>query len=167
MLNSKACEGQQGFLLAEVLTAIAIGLVISLLLGPTFSRYETYLARMQLWGAARELAADLNTLQQRALFQAGEDEEADGKESLSVSNLLDGYAISRQGKEIRRVSFSKEGAGAVYFTSSSPMKLHFGPEGSPVLPGSSNCYKLVHKAQANLAINVRIQPVTGRVVISE
>ena len=47
------------------------------------------------------------------------------------------------------------------------MKMHFGPEGSPVLPGYSSCYKLVHKAQADLAINVRIQPVTGRVVISE
>lgn len=167
MLNSKACEHQQGFLLAEVLTAVAIGLVISLLLGPTFSRYEEYLARLQLKGAARELAADLNTLQQRALFQAGKDEEADGKERLSVLEQLDGYVISRQGKEIRRVSFREAGAGAVYFTSSSPMKMHFGPEGSPVLPGYSSCYKLVHKAQADLAINVRIQPVTGRVVISE
>lgn len=162
MSNTEQADSRRGFMLAEIVAAVAIGLCISLLLGPTFSRYETYLAKMQLRGAARELAADLNALQQRALFRASSDTEM-----LMVTGKKDGYKIILRDDVFRRVNFGEEGVGPVYFTVNAPRAVYFGKEGSPVFSGSSNYYKLVHKAQSDLAITVSVQPVTGRVVVCE
>lgn len=152
-------QNQKGFLLTEFICAVAVGLVLILFIGYAGNAGHKYTAKIQLRGAARELAANIGSLQHQALFC-----QASGQERLFVQDDFAGYVIVRRNQVIRKVDFSQGSFSRIRFANVTLKKIWFQNEGAPVYNGN---FVLTHKDQEALKIKVGVQPVTGRIVITE
>lgn len=148
-------NNQQGFLLVEVLAVAAILLLLTGVLLPRSDAYTTHCAKMQVRAGASLLAADMRKLQQQALFGEGEQRY--------IRSLSSGYDFYERGKRIKQVRFADNGWDLVL---SWPRRFNvqFGVNGGPSATGT---WVLRHKGLSNFSCTVAVQPVTGRIVISE
>ncbi len=139
----------------EVLVvAVVVALVAGMLL-PKSDAYVKHCAQMQVRNAANLLAADMRKLQQQALFGEGEQRY--------LRSLSSGYDFYERGKKVRQVRFADNGWNVVL---SWPVRFNvqFGVNGAPSATGS---WVLTHGNLKNFSCTVAVQPVTGRVVVSE
>lgn len=146
---------EQGFLLVEVLAVAAILILLTGVLLPKSDGYTRQCAKMQVRTAANLLAADMRKLQQQALFGDGEQRY--------LRSLSSGYDFYERGKKIKQVRFTDYGWDLVL---SWPQRFNvqFGVNGGPSATGT---WVLRHKQLTDFSCTVAVQPVTGRIVISE
>ncbi len=114
--------------------------------------------RMQVRAAAAVLALDIRAEQRQAMFE-------DGILNRHISVLADneGYAFYKNRKVVGKINFALKGCEGVYFARKIA-QAQFTNTGSPSATGS---YELRHRKLEGFNCTVAIQPVTGRVVITE
>lgn len=146
---------QSGFLLVEVLAVAAVLVLAAGMLLPQSLAYRKYFAKLEVRAAANLLAADMRRLQQQALFGEGEQRY--------LRSQVNGYDFIVQGKKVKQVRFADNGWNV---TLSWPKRFNvqFGVSGSPAASGT---WVLKHDELQNFSCTVAVQPVTGRIVVSE
>lgn len=148
-------ERQRGFVLLEAALAAACLLCIC---AAGLQQYH-YKAQVRL--AADILAADIRQLQQETMFSC-----AKYSKTLYVSSDKQSYSIylsSRNSPLCKKVAFVELGCTDVYF-SQQLQSISFYFNGSPKSSGS---YVLKHKQLKGFDCRISLQPVTGRVTVTE
>jgi type II secretory pathway pseudopilin PulG len=146
---------QAGFLLIEVLAVVALLVVLAGVLLPQSVAYSKQYARWQVRAVANLLAADMRKLQQQALFGEGEQRY--------LRSLSSGYDYYLKGKKVKQVRFADYGWN-VELTWPKRFNVQFGVNGGPTYSGT---WVVQHSEFAGVSCTVAVQPVTGRIVVSE
>jgi type II secretory pathway pseudopilin PulG len=152
---AKHLNKQAGFLLIEVLAVVALVGVLAGVLLPQSVAYSKQYARLQVQAAANLLAADMRKLQQQALFGEGEQRY--------LRSLSSGYDYYLKGKKVKQVRFADYGWN-VELTWPKRFNVQFGVNGGPTYSGT---WVVQHSGFAGVSCTVAVQPVTGRIVVSE
>lgn len=147
----------KGFLTLEVLVAAAlIALTANLATVPSKAYLAQY-QRLQVRTAAHRLAADLRSMQQKALFGLT------NTDSFHVSTNGEGYYITtKEGNNT--ISFATLGCDGVYFAQAISNPLRYTAIGAPSATGS---FVLKHRQNANFSCAITIQVASGRVDLNE
>lgn len=148
-------NSQKGFSLLEVLAVAAVLAVLTSMLLPQSLVYTKQLAKLEVRAAANLLAADMRKLQQQALFGEGEQRY--------LRSLSSGYDFYLRGKKVGEVRFADNGWDVV-LSWPKRFNVQFGVNGAPAATGT---WVLRHGKEAGISCTVAVQPVTGRIVISE
>ena len=152
---AKHLNKQAGFLLVEVLAVVALlGILVGVLL-PQSVGYSKHYARLQVRAAANLLAADMRKLQQQSLFGEGEQRY--------LRSLSSGYDYYLKGKKVKEVRFADYGWN-VELTWPKRFNVQFGVNGGPTYSGT---WVVQHSKISGVCCTVAVQPVTGRIVVSE
>ena len=142
-------RNNSGFTLVEILLYISFyGLVMALLI-PCAEGIIKVDNRLEMEGFCQRLAAEVTALQQAALWGAG------------LQNKLTVY---REGKIVKKVRLQEIGQGSLYFYSPNTSIIRFSAEGAPQVYFS---VLIKNRRQPQLVKKFEVQPVTGRVVVSE
>ena len=152
---AKHLNNQAGFLLIEVLAVVALLGVLAGVLLPQSVAYSKQYARLQVRAAANLLAADMRKLQQQALFGEGEQRY--------LRSLSSGYDYYLKGKKVKQVRFADYGWN-VELTWPKRFNAQFGVNGGPTYSGT---WVVQHSEFTGISCTVAVQPVTGRIVVSE
>ena len=151
----KRLNKQAGFLLVEVLAVVALlGILVGVFL-PQSVGYSKHYARLQVRAASNLLAADMRKLQQQALFGEGEQRY--------LRSLSSGYDYYLKGKKVKEVRFTDYGWN-VELTWPKRFNVQFGVNGGPTYSGT---WVVQHSEISGISCTVAVQPVTGRIVVSE
>ena len=146
---------QGGFLLIEALAVVVLlGLVVASLL-PQSVGYSKIYAKLEVRAAANLLATDMRKLQQQSMFGEGEQRY--------MRSLSSGYDFYVRGKKVEQVRFADYGWNVV-LSWPKRFNVQFGVNGSPTASGT---WILRHAEKSEYGYVVAVQPVTGRVVVSE
>ena len=146
---------ERGFLLVEVLAVSVILIFLTGILLPQSDGYVKHCAKMQVRAAASILASDMRKLQQQALFGDGEQRY--------LRSLSSGYDFYVRGRKVEQVRFADYGWNVV-LSWPKRFNVQFGVNGSPTASGT---WILRHAEKSEYGYVVAVQPVTGRVVVSE
>ena len=152
---AKRLNKQAGFLLVEVLAVVALLGVLASVLLPQSASYSKHYARLQVRAAANLLAADMRKLQQQTLFGEGEQRY--------LRSLSSGYDYYLKGKKVKEVRFANYGWN-VELTWPKRFNVQFGVNGGPTYSGT---WVVQHSEVSGISCAVAVQPVTGRIVVSE
>ena len=152
---AKRLNKQAGFLLVEVLAVVALLGILAGVLLPQSVSYSKHYARLQVRAAANLLAADMRKLQQQSLFGEGEQRY--------LRSLSSGYDYYLKGKKVKEVRFSDYGWN-VELTWPKRFNVQFGVNGGPTYSGT---WVVQHSKISGVSCTVAVQPVTGRIVVSE
>ena len=151
----KRLNKQAGFLLVEVLAVVALLGILAGVLLPQSVGYSKHYARLQVRAAANILAADMRKLQQQSLFGEGEQRY--------LRSLSSGYDYYLKGKKVKEVRFTDYG-WHVELTWPKRFNVQFGVNGGPTYSGT---WVVQHSEISGISCTVAVQPVTGRIVVSE
>ena len=151
----KRLNKQAGFLLVEVLAVVALLGILAGVLLPQSIGYSKHCARLQVRAAANLLAADMRKLQQQSLFGEGEQRY--------LRSLSGGYDYYLKGKKVKEVRFTDYGWN-VELTWPKRFNVQFGVNGGPTYSGT---WVVQHSEISGISCTVAVQPVTGRIVVSE
>ena len=146
---------QAGYLLVEVLAVVALLGILAGVLLPQSVSYSKHYARLQVRAAANLLAADIRKLQQQSLFGEGEQRY--------LRSLSSGYDYYLKGKKVKEVRFTDYGWN-VELTWPKRFNVQFGVNGGPIYSGT---WVVQHSEISGISCTVAVQPVTGRIVVSE
>ena len=152
---AKRLNKQAGFLLVEVLAVVALLGILAGVLLPQSVGYSKHYARLQVRAAANLLAADMRKLQQQSLFGEGEQRY--------LRSLGSGYDYYLKGKKVKEVRFADYGWN-VELTWPKRFNVQFGVNGGPTYSGT---WVVQHSEFRGVSCMVAVQPVTGRIVVSE
>ena len=152
---AKYLNKQAGFLLVDVLAVVALLGVLASVLLPQSASYSKHYARLQVRAAANLLAADMRKLQQQTLFGEGEQRY--------LRSLSSGYDYYLKGKKVKEVRFADYG-WKVELTWPKRFNVQFGVNGGPTYSGT---WVVQHSEVSGISCKVAVQPVTGRIVVSE
>ena len=147
-----------GFIFLDILTAcVLLGAAAAMLMLGGNGWLRQYHHR-QLTQAAEVLTADIRLLQRQSLFD-------DGTLNRQIRFMTDksGYAFYADRKVVRKVYFSDFGCGKVRVDNKLAY-VQYSNNGSPSLTGN---IILRHENLPNNSCILSVQPVTGRVVVSE
>lgn len=151
-------RNNSGFTLVEILLYISFyGLVMALLI-PCAEGIIKVDNRLEMEGFCQRLAAEVTALQQAALWGAGLQNK--------LTDDLDQqcYYVYREGKIVKKVRLQEIGQGSLYFYSPNTSIIRFSAEGAPQVYFS---VLIKNRRQPQLVKKFEVQPVTGRVVVSE
>lgn len=148
---------QRGFLLLDVLSACALFSILTLFTYSANKHFDTTQKKNKVRMAAEILAQDLRRLQRTTMFQCTGMNLALKVTNIYEYRIYDGITLNKT------VNFSKLGYEGVYF-SKKLNSSRFIPIGAPVYTGD---YELKHRDLPNFSCTLSIQPVTGRVIVSE
>lgn len=154
-------ERQRGFVLLEAALAAACLLCICAAAVPAATGLQQYYYKAQVRLAADILAADIRQLQQETMFSC-----AKYSKTLYVSSDKQSYSIYLSGKNsplCKKVTFVELGCTDVYF-SQKLQSISFYFNGSSKSSGS---IVLKHKQLKGFYCKLSLQPVTGRVTVTE
>ena len=152
---AKYLNKQAGFLLVDVLAVVALLGVLASVLLPQCASYSKHYARLQVRAAANLLAADMRKLQQQTIFGEGEQRY--------LRSLSSGYDYYLKGKKVKEVRFADYG-WKVELTWPKRINVQFGVNGGPTYSGT---WVVQHSEVSGISCTVAVQPVTGRIVVSE
>lgn len=154
-----ACSrSRAGFTMVELLAYISIYLLLLTLVVPCVKSITAAGSRLELEGFCQRLAADISALQQDSLWG----NSLQNKFTLDLNGQS--YNIYRGGQLQKTVRLAEAGQGQLYFYSPNTWQLHFSDEGAP----NGYFYVLIkNRQQPQLAKKFEVQPVTGRIVISD
>ena len=152
---AKHLNKQAGFFLVEVLAVVALLGVLAGVLLPQSASYSKHYARLQVRAAANLLAADMRKLQQQTIFGEGEQRY--------LRSLSSGYDYYLKGKKVKEVRFADYG-WKVELTWPKRFNVQFGVNGGPTYSGT---WVVQHSEVSGISCKVAVQPVTGRIVVSE
>lgn len=154
-------ERQHGFVLLEAALAAACLLCICAAAVPAATGLQEYHYKAQVRLAADILAADIRQLQQETMFSS-----AKVGKTLYVSSDKQSYSIYRSSRNsplCKKTTFMELGCTDVYF-SQQLQSISFYFNGSSKSSGS---IVLKHKQLKGFYCNLSLQPVTGRVTVTE
>lgn len=155
-------EKQRGFVLLEAALAVACLLCICAAAVLAATGLQQYYYKAQVRLAADTLAGDIRQLQQETIFSC-----AKSSKMLYVSNSdKQSYSIYMSGLNspiCKRVAFAELGCKDVYL-SQHLRSTSFYFNGSPK---SSGLYVLKHKQLKSFDCKISLQPITGRVTVTE
>lgn len=149
---------RSGFTLVEILTYVSIYLLLTLLVAPCVASVTNLRQRAEMDGFCQQLAADVTALQQASLWGSG----LQNKLVVNLNNQS--YAVYREGQLTKKVQLQTIGQGKLYFYSPSTTSVRFSEEGAPQ---SYFAVLIKNRQQPRLVKKFEVQPVTGRVVISD
>ena len=152
---AKRLNKQAGFLLVDALAVVALLGVLAGVLLPQSASYSKHYARLQVRAAANLLAADMRKLQQQTIFGEGEQRY--------LRSLSSGYDYYLRGKKVKEVRFADYG-WKVELTWPKRFNVQFGVNGGPTYSGT---WVVQHSEVSGISCTVAVQPVTGRIVVSE
>lgn len=152
---AKRLNKQAGFLLVEVVALVALLGILAGVFFPQSISYSKHYARLQVRAAANLLAADMRKLQQQSLFGEGEQRY--------LRSLSSGYDYYLKGKKVKEVRFADYGWN-VELTWPKRFNVQFGVNGGPTYSGT---WVVQHSKISGVSCTVAVQPVTGRIVVSE
>ena len=152
---AKRLNKQAGFLLVEVVAVVALLGILAGVFFPQSISYSKHYARLQVRAAANLLAADMRKLQQQSLFGEGEQRY--------LRSLSGGYDYYLKGKKVKEVRFADYGWN-VELTWPKRFNVQFGVNGGPTYSGT---WVVQHSEISGISCTVAVQPVTGRIVVSE
>ena len=152
---AKRLNKQAGFLWVEVLAVVALLGILAAVLLPQSVSYSKHYARLQVRAAANLLAEDMRKLQQQSLFGEGEQRY--------LRSLSGGYDYYLKGKKVKEVRFTDYGWN-VELTWPKRFNVQFGVNGGPTYSGT---WVVQHSEISGISCTVAVQPVTGRIVVSE
>lgn len=149
-------------MLLEVLLAAACLLAICAALTVSVRGLQRYYYKTQVRLAADTFAADIRWLQQETMFSTAKFSktlyvDADEKKSYSI------YVNDYNSPLVKKVVFAEIGLSGVYFDDSK-LKISFANNGSPKENGT---HLLRHEKLQNFYCRLSLQPVTGRVTVTE
>ena len=148
-------------MLLEAALAAACLLCICVAAVPAATGLQQYYYKAQVRMAADTLAADIRQLQQETMFSS-----AKAGKTLYVSSDKQSYSIylsSRNSPLCKKVAFAELGCADVYFKQQlQSSSFYF--NGSPK---SSGIYVLKHRQLKSFDCTISLQPVTGRVTVTE
>lgn len=135
------------------LAGITAGMIVAAIKG-----YFTYYHKLQLKTAGDILAGDIRLLQQQSMF-------SDGILNRQLKFMPDGsgYAFYKERKISKKVYFSSVNCSEVYIARKITY-VQFTNSGAPSYTGN---IVLRHRKDAAISCTLALQPVTGRVVLSE
>lgn len=142
----------------ELLAAAILTVVLLTALAAGTDGYIKQQRKVQLMTAANMLAEDIRTMQQQSIFS-----DRVLNRQLRVAADSGGYDLYKDRKVVRKIVFSERGCADVYF-GKKITQVHFTNTGSP---SSTGDFELRHRRLTGYKYIVSIQPVTGRVVVSE
>lgn len=148
-------------MLLEAALAAACLLCICAAAVPAATRMQQYYYKAQVRLAADTLAADIRQLQQETMFSC-----AKAGKTLYVGSDKQSYSIylsSRSSPLCKNVAFAELGCADVYFKQQLQSN-SFYFNGSPK---SSGIYVLKHRQLKSFDCKISLQPVTGRVTVTE
>ena len=152
---AKRLNKQAGFLLVEVVAVVALLGILAGVFFPQSISYSKHYARLQVRAAANLLAADMRKLQQQSLFGEGEQRY--------LRSLSGGYDYYLKGKKVKEMRFANYGWN-VELTWPKRFNVQFGVNGGPTYSGT---WVVQHSEISGISCTVAVQPVTGRIVVSE
>ena len=152
---AKRLNKQAGFFLVEVLAVVALLGILAGVLLPQSASYSKHYARLQVRAAANLLAADMRKLQQQSLFGEGEQRY--------LRSLSSGYDYYLKGTKVKEVCFADYGWN-VELTWPKRFNIQFGVNGGSTYSGT---WVVQHSEISGISCTVAVQPVTGRIVVSE
>lgn len=153
---------QRGFVLLELLLAAMVLMSMSTAILLSVNSLQRCYYKNQLRLATDMLAADIRGVQQETMFSAEQDiKTLDVNDSAKMSYSI--YTTRVSPKLYRRVIFADCGYDNVYF-SQYLSSICFYKNGSPMTSGS---YQLRHKKLSSFYCKLSLQPVTGRVTVTE
>lgn len=151
-------RNNSGFTLVEILLYISFyGLVMALLL-PCAEGIIKVDNRLEMEGFCQRLSAEVTALQQASLWGA------DLQNKLIVDLNQQCYYVYYGSKIMKKVRLQEIGQGSLYFYSPNTSIIRFSAEGAPQVYFS---VLIKNRRQPQLVKKFEVQPVTGRVVVSD
>ncbi|MEG2765205.1 MAG: prepilin-type N-terminal cleavage/methylation domain-containing protein [Acidaminococcaceae bacterium] len=150
---------QKGFTLVELVVGLAILLVLLVSVVPATEGLNHLLGRVQLDLASKMLAMDLGVVQEKALY---ENKGAQKYKLLLLSNGK-GYTIYRQGEPWKAVVFAEQALSRVRLETL-VREVSFSNSGAPQ---KYVVIKVKMEQEAGYWKTVAVQPITGRIVITD
>lgn len=155
----KSLSKEHGYLLLEVALAASCLVCLCAAVIVSTQGLMNYYYKEQVRLSASTLAADIRQLQQETMFSVV-------KKSKTLNVVKSGYGIYANGLKstvYKSVDFAELGCEQVYF-SDYLSSISFYQNGSPKNNGT---YLLRHKKLQGFYCKLSLQPVTGRVTVSE
>ena len=154
---SKGCKG---FALLELIVCLAIFLFMLVVSSPLWEGFLQISEMAKVNSACKLLATDIADIQNKSLFR-----NLEGPVYLIMLDRYgDGYTIIENQIIIKNVRFSEIGLDPVVATCANTNKISFSTTGSPQRAVSVNVYSKKNNSKRKY---VEVQPVTGRIVITD
>ncbi len=160
MVASRSSKRRNGFTLVELLVYISLYFLLALLLYPGTERFDKMRQRMEMENFCQSFAADITALQQVSFWHSTLQKQS--KITLDLSSQS--YAVYRSGLLNKVVNLKKISQGKLYFYSPNTSVIRFSDEGAPQ---AYFAVQIKNRQLPQLVKKIEVQPVTGRVVISD
>lgn len=151
-------HSDRGFTLIELLVYISLYILMTAFLLPCMEGIMEVDSRLELEGFCQRLAAEVTDLQQASLWG----NSLQNKLTLDLNQQC--YYVYNDGELVKKVKLQEIGQGKLYFYSPSTSIIRFSAEGAPQTYFS---VLIKNRQQPQLAKKFEVQPVTGRIVISD
>lgn len=161
-MMSEKQGGRGGYLLLETLSGVTVATLFAGLLTLGYGGLLRHVARMQLDMVTNGFVLDLQQIRSDSIFRSRPAREAAG--IYLYKDQSNGYQILRGTNEVRRRDFLADYGTAVYFVSVPFREIQFTTQGSP---RKSGIFTLAMKGFPGLKKQVEIQPVTGRIKVTD
>ena len=161
-MMSEKQDGRGGYLLLEALLGVTVVTLFAGLLTLGYGGLVRHVARLQLETVTNGFVLDLQQIRADSIFRS-----RPARESTSIYLYKDnrhGYRILRGTNEVRRKDFLADYGTAVYFAAMPFQEIRFTTLGSP---RSTGIFMLAVKGFPGLKKQVEIQPVTGRIKVTD
>ena len=147
---------QSGYILLEIMAAIFVLVISFSFILLKYDAYKDAYYKQQVYLAASQLSGDLRRMQQKAIY------DNHAKPAIRTQNA-DSYLISQNAQVMKLHYCYEHGCSGVYFKARL-YNISFGTDGVPTTSGK---YILSHKNRPQCQYVVEVQPITGRVLVSE
>lgn len=147
-----------GFTLIELLAYLSIYTLVLALLLPGYQKLTEVQQKIEMDGFCRSMATDITNLQQASLWNNSL------KNKLILNMSEQSYSVYLGGEIIKHVQLGKVGAGKLYFYSPNTQSIAFSDEGAPKM---YFFVSIKNRQMPKLTKKLEVQPVTGRVVVSD
>lgn len=155
MVNSR-----KGFALLELIAGLSIFFFMLVISLPMWQGFLEISEMAKVNSACRLLATDIADIQNKSLFRNLEEPAY----LIMLDRYGDGYTIIKNQTIVKNVRFSELGLNPVVATCANTNKISFSTNGSPKRAVSVNVYSRKNNLKRKY---VEVQPVTGRIVITD
>ena len=155
MVNSR-----KGVALLELIAGLSIFFFMLVISLPMWQGFLEISEMAKVNSACRLLATDIADIQNKSLFRNLEEPAY----LIMLDRYGDGYTIIKNQTIVKNVRFSELGLNPVVATCANTNKISFSTNGSPQRAVSVNVYSRKNNLKRKY---VEVQPVTGRIVITD
>lgn len=157
VIHSKSSRGTT---VIELIAFIGLYLLFVGMIVPGVQRFASYIDKLEVYGFCKNFAEDIETVQRKSLWYA-----SIGKsEKITINLAKQSYSIFSKGAVIKTIYLNDSKNKNIYFESPSTSVISFSNNGAP-----QRYFSILvrHKKVSGFIKKIEVQPVTGRVVISD